>query len=161
MIKAPVLTIPTKIDKYILDCDASDYAIGAELIQVQNGEERTIAFASFALDPEQRRYCTTRKELLAVVRFTRHFRHYLLGKHFIIRTDHSSLQWLMNFKNPTGQLARWLEELGQYNMKIQHRSGNKHANADGLSRVPDVSRCDYYRAGVVPDNLPCGGCTCP
>ena len=64
----------------------------------------------------------------------------------------------MNFKNPTGQLARWLEELGQYNMKIQHRSGNKHANADGLSRVPDVSRCDYYRAGVVPDNLPCGGC---
>ena len=70
------------------------------------GEEWCIAYCIFSLTPEQTRYCTTRKELLAVVRFTRHFRHYLLGRDFDLRTDHSSLQWLMNFKSSDGQLAR-------------------------------------------------------
>lgn len=37
-----------------------------------------------------------------------------------------------------GQLARWLEELSQYNMVIQHIPGKKHTNADGLSRIPDT-----------------------
>ncbi|XP_045202307.2 putative deoxyribonuclease TATDN2 [Mercenaria mercenaria] len=49
--------------------------------------EKVIAYGSFALTKEQRRYCTTRKELLAVVRFTRQFRHYLLGKPFTVRTE--------------------------------------------------------------------------
>jgi hypothetical protein len=76
------------------------------------------------------RYCTTRKELLSVVRFTQHFKHYLLGREFILKTDHNSLRWLINFKDLQGQLARWLEVLSQYSMQIQHRSGNKHVNAD-------------------------------
>jgi hypothetical protein len=50
-----------------------------------------------------------RKELLSVVRFTQHFKHYLLGREFILRTDHNSLRWLINFKDLQGQLARWLE----------------------------------------------------
>ena len=69
---APVLTIPTKTDKFILDTGASDFAIGDELLPVQNGEERFISYCSFSLTPEQRRYCTTRKELQAVVRFTKY-----------------------------------------------------------------------------------------
>ena len=90
LMSAPVLTIPNNQDAFILDTDASEFAIGAELLQVQNGEERCIGYCSFSLDAEQRRYCTTRKELLAVVRATRHFRHYLLGRPFIVRTDHST-----------------------------------------------------------------------
>ena len=73
LLSAPVLALPNKTDYYILDTDASDRAIGAELIQVQNGEERVIAYGSFILTPEQRRYCTTRKELLAIIHFTRQF----------------------------------------------------------------------------------------
>ena len=105
-------------DPFILDTDASDLSLGAELMQVQQGAERVISYASCALTTEQRKYCTTRKELLAVVRFTRQFRCYLLGRRFTFRTDHASLQWLMNFKHPQGQLARWLEELSQFNMVI-------------------------------------------
>jgi hypothetical protein len=65
-------------------------------------------FASFEkflmnFKPE-RRYCVTRKELLAVVFFVKHFKHYLYGKQFIVWTDHGSLGWLLNFKNPEGQL---------------------------------------------------------
>ena len=84
-----------------------------------------------------RNYYNTRKELLAVVRFTRHFKHYPLGQRFTLRTDHNSLLWLMGFKNIEGQLARWIEELAVYNMGIVHRPGKDHVNADGLSRIPD------------------------
>ncbi len=114
----PVLALPNHTDDYILDTDASDLSIGAELVQVQNGVEKVVAYGSFALTKEQRKYCTTRKELLAIVRFTRQYRYYLLGKPFTVRTDHSSLTWLLNFKQPQGQLARWIEELSQYNLVL-------------------------------------------
>lgn len=156
---SPCLAYPLAQGKFILDTDASDYAIGAELSQVQDGKERTVAFASNVMTSEQRRYCTTRKELLAVIRFTRHFRHYLLGRSFFLRTDHSSLSWLMRFKDPIGQLARWLEELQQYDMTIIHRPGKLHTNADALSRMPDdMEVCNCYHAGEKVEDLPCGGC---
>ncbi len=74
---APILALSNNHDEFILDTDASDVSIGAELLQVQNGEEKVIAYNSYALTPEQRRYCVTRKELLAILRFTRQYRHYL------------------------------------------------------------------------------------
>ena len=160
MSSTPLLALPNSHDKFILDTDASNFAIGAELIQVQNGSERTVAYASFALDSEQKNYCTTRKELLAVVKLTRHFRHYLLGREFTVRTDHSSLTWLLNFKEPQGQLARWLEELSQYHMTVKHRPGRNHVNADALSRLMDPT-CANERARlgqILKDNLPCGFC---
>ncbi len=134
MVRPPVLGYPKANDLFILDTDASDIAIGAELIQIQDGQERVISYGSRILTPAQRKYCTTRKELLALVAFTRQYRTYLLGRQFIVRTDHNSLTWLLRFKNIEGQLARWIEELAQYNMQIQHRQGSKHGNADGLSR---------------------------
>ena len=146
----PVLGLPNNYDLFILDTDASNQAIGAELIQLQEGEERVIAYGSYALTAEQLNYCTTRKELLALVRFTRQFRHYLLGRQFLVRTDHNSLRWLLNFKEPDGQLARWLEELSQYDMVVKHRPGRKHENADALSRMPQDESldCSKYRLGV-------------
>ena len=57
---------------------------------------------------------------------------------FVIRTDHSSLRWLMNFKNPEGQLARWLHKIQEYDMLIEHRRGKYHLNADALSRRPCI-----------------------
>ncbi len=51
----PVVALPNHRDEYILDTDASDISIGAELIQVQNGEEKVIAYGSFALTKEQRK----------------------------------------------------------------------------------------------------------
>ena len=158
MVTAPVLACPRAEDPFILDTDASDFAIGAVLSQLQDGKERPVSFASKVLNSAQRAYCTTRKELLAVVVFTRHFRHYLLGRVFVIRTDHASLVWLMRFKHPCGQLARWLTELAQYAFHIEHRSGTKHCNADGMSRIPEKDTCDCYVAGQRVETLPCGGC---
>ena len=92
-----------------------------------------------ALSKAERRYSVTCKELLAVMTFLCHFRPYLLGRHFRQRTDHSSLQWLKNFKEPEGQLARWLEQLKEYDFDIVHRQGKLHTNADALSRLPHVN----------------------
>ena len=155
---APILAYPNPSDTFVLDTDASEYAIGAVLSQLQDGKERVICYGSYVLSPEQRKYCVTRKELLAVVRFTRQYRHYLLGREFLLRTDHNSLTWLLRFKYLEGQLARWLEELSQFHMTVLHRPGIKHGNADGLSRIPDeYDFCDCYRAGSELSTLPCGG----
>ena len=158
LVSAPVLAFPIPDGQFILDTDASDGAIGAVLSQVQGEETHVIAYASNS--KAQQNYCTTRKELLAVVHFTRLFRHYLLGRQFMVRTDHGSLTWLLRFKQIGGQLARWLEELSQFDMVIVHRPGRVHQNADGLSRIPlPDDACDCYRAGSSVDDLPCGGCT--
>ena len=84
---APVLSYPMRDGgKFTLDTDASDFAMGAVLSQEQNGEEK--AYASKTLSLEQQNYCATKKELLAVVTFVEHFRQYLYGIAFTIRTDH-------------------------------------------------------------------------
>ena len=127
LISAPCLAFPRNTSEpFVVDTDASDDAIEAELLQLQDGEERVISYGSYILTPSQRNYCTTKKELLAIVRFTRQFKHYLLGRRFYVRTDHSCLHWLMGFKNPTGMLARWLGELSQYDMVVIHRKGKHH-----------------------------------
>ena len=80
----------------------------------------------------------TCKEMLAVVESLKHFRFNVLGRRFLVRTEHSALQWLRNFKEPVGQMACWLERLAEYNFEIVHRAGKNHANADGLSRIPSA-----------------------
>lgn len=80
---------------------------------------------------------------------------------FVDISTKTSLQWLLNFKDSQGQLARWMEELGHYNMIIKHRKGKDHVNADALSRLPDQLedyRCPNYKVRVPLGDLPCGGC---
>ena len=125
LVSAPVLSYP-KYDQgcFVIDTDASLFGIGGILSQIQDNEERVIAYGSKTLSKSQRRYCTTYRELLAVVTFIKDFRHYLWGRHFIIRTDHSSLMWVKNFKEPEGMLARWLTVLDTYDYEIQFRKGS-------------------------------------
>ena len=137
LMTTPILAFPDHSRHFMLDTDASDTGIGAILSQVQDdGGEAVIAYASRSLSRQEQRYCVTRRELLAVVEFIHHFRHYLLGVHFTLRTDHGSLVWIQNFKEPEGQLARWLERLQEYTFTVVHRPGNQHTNVDALSRVP-------------------------
>ena len=105
----PVLAFPTLSDPFILDTDASNTGTGAVLSQVQDGQEKVIAYHSRTLSKSERNYCVTHKELLAVAMAVKTYHHYLCGRRFLIRTDHWALKWLLKFKNPEGQLARWLE----------------------------------------------------
>ena len=120
---APILGYPTAEDKFILDTDASKCSIGAVLSQIQDGREVVIAYGSQRMSKSERNYCVTRQELLAIVWFSEHFKHYLVGRKFLLRTDHGSLRWLFGFKDPEGQMARWLERLARFNFDIEHRPG--------------------------------------
>ena len=135
---SPTLAFPDFSHPFVLDTDASDFGLGGVLSQSINGEERPIAYASRALSKPERNYCTTRKELLAMVSMIKHFRPYLLGREFLLRTDHNCLIWLQRFKEPEGQLAHWLEVLQEYTFEVVHRRGTLHDNADALSRHPCV-----------------------
>ena len=136
LISAPILGYPDPQAVFVLDTDASAFGIGAVLSQIQDGRETVIAYGSRALTKPERRYCVTRRELLAVVYFTRYFRQYLVGKRFVLRTDHASLRWLQSFKEPEGQVARWIETLQSFDFELVHRPGKSHQNADALSRGP-------------------------
>ncbi len=148
-----------------LDTDASNDSIGAALSQVQNGVEVPIAFAGNSLSKAQRNYCTTKRELLAVVVYTKKFRHFLWGSDFTLRTDHSSLRWLLNFKDAEGMIGRWLAHLSEFGLEhsqIEHRAGVKHLNADALSRIPvrkcpkgDCTDCGEHNAVVASVAVSC------
>ena len=98
--------------------------------------ECVIAYCSRALRPSQRKYCTTKREILAAVSMCIQFHSYLRGAKFTIRTYHKSLVWLHRFKDTEGMMARWLHTIQQFHFSIVHRAGHDHGNANGLSRVP-------------------------
>ncbi|NOZ55185.1 MAG: DDE-type integrase/transposase/recombinase [Calditrichaeota bacterium] len=142
-INTPVLRYPRRTGKFILDTDASGFAISGVLSQEQDGVEVPLSFASNTLNKAQRNYCTTKRECLAIFVYFKKWKHFLCGSDFVIRTDHHSLTWLLNFKEAEGMMGRWiatLSEFGVENSKIIHRKGIHHINADALSRIP-VRRC--------------------
>lgn len=110
---APILGFPdVNGGMCILDTDASNDSIGAVLSQIQNRKEKVIAYASRTFTSAENNYCVTRKELLALLYFVKHIKQYILGREFLLRTDHGSLVWLHKFKEPDGQIARWIQQLG-------------------------------------------------
>ena len=142
LLHPPVLAYPKPGCQFILDTDASTQGLGAVLSQVQDGEEKVILYWSRALSKSEKHYCPTYLELLAVKCALGVTRHYIWGQTFKLRTDHASLTWLINFKNPEGMLARWLAALSEYDMITEHRPGRLHTNADALSRLPeDIRPC--------------------
>ena len=90
-----------------------------------------------------------------MVFFLIHRRQYLLGKPFLVRTDHFALQWLRRTPEPIGQQSRWLEVMEEFNFTIEHRPGAKHIHADALSRRPcrQCGQCGNEVAETEPASL--------
>ena len=131
---SPLLAFPWFDVEFTLDCDASSEGLGAVLSQTHDRREHVISYASRSLTKAECQYCATRRELLALVWGCQQFRPYLYRRYFTVRTDHNALKWLKNFKEPEGQVARWLQILSEYDFQVEHRPGKQHLNADALSR---------------------------
>jgi len=106
---SPILGYPVPDAPFTLDTDASDFATGAVLSQLQDGKEVVIAYYSKSLNVHEQHYCVTRKELLAVVNAFNAFQHFLYGQSVLLRTDNAAVSRMRNLKQPTGQVARWLQ----------------------------------------------------
>ena len=149
----PVLAFPVftaDAGQFVLDVDASGFGLGAVLSQHQNGHEWFIAIASRVLSNAETRYPVTKRELLAATWEMRHFR-YLLEREFLVRSDHKALEHLVSFKDPPPQIARWLQELSEFDYQLEYRPGTQHANADGLSHsVPSLSQPAQSALSVGP-----------
>ena len=133
---APILAYPVMGKDFILDTDASQFTVGAVLSQEHDGKERVIAYMSKTMNKSELQYCTTRKELLAVITALKHFHIYLIGQKVRLRTDNSAVSWIRTLKNPTGQVFRWLQYIETYDLSVTHRPGRSHGNSDALSRIP-------------------------
>ena len=112
-----------ELERYILSqCDV-------------DGQEHPVAFNSKKLLPREERYSTIEKECLAIKLGIEAFRVYLLGKPFLVQTDHRALVWLDRLKDKNSRLTRWSLALQPYEFRVVHRVGRANANADALSRT--------------------------
>ena len=136
--EAPVLGMPTEKGMYVLDTDASVVAISGFLHQEQewNGKTvlRPIAYGSKVLSDTEMKYGAPKAEMFAVVTFVEKYRAYLGSEPFKLRVDNRALSWLKTYSMDQSYIGRWIVRLDGYNMIIEHRTRDKHQNADSLSK---------------------------
>ena len=152
LMSAPVLAHPDPLRQYILNTDASGFAIAAVLSQEQaDGTVRPVAYYSHKMSPAERNYMVGQQELLAIVEAVQHWRCYLEGNPHPtkILTDHQGLQWLNSQAELTGRQARWVEALSDIEFQVVYVPGPQNAAADALSRRVDLQPPEV--AGVVGD----------
>ena len=140
ILHAMTLCFPDYTKEWILRCDASDYAIGAVLFQLErlpNGTviNQPISFSSKRFSPSARNWDTFKKEAYAIYSSVNSFSYYLRGKSFVVETDHRNLQWIEMNQSPI--VIRWRNLLQSYHFVIKHIPGNENHVADFLSRMPE------------------------
>jgi len=125
--------------KKILKTNTSDFAVGACLYQIKNGQQRTIAYWFKKLSKPKKRYKVHDKELLAIVKALQDWRPYLAGteKPIQIYTNHKNLRNFATMKQLNQWQVRWAKQLANYKFQIHYKKDNENDEADTLSRQPD------------------------
>jgi hypothetical protein len=132
---APVLIYPDFSKQFILTTDASAHALGFVLSQDFEDGEHPIAYGSRQLKGAELNYSNTDREMLAVVKGIEHFRPYLYGRHFLIRTDHQAIPMIHKGKPTSRRVLRWYLDVEDYTFDIVYTPATKIKHADALSRV--------------------------
>ena len=130
-----ILKYPDFNKSFILTTDASNIACGAVLSQDYNGQELPIAFASKAFNKAETKKPTIMQEMIAIHWAIDHFKPYLYGRKFIVKTDHRPLVYLFGMKEPTKKLTQMRLDLEDYDFEIHHIKGKDNVGADALSRI--------------------------
>ena len=153
--EAPVLGMPTEKGMYVLDTDASVVAISGILHQEQewNGKTvlRPIAYGSKVLSDTEMKYGAPKAEMFAVVTFVEKHRAYLGSEPFKLRVDNRALSWLKTYSMDQSYIGRWIVRLDGYNMIIEHRTRDKHQNADSLSKKTEFYERQEQREADRPE----------
>ncbi|KAJ9519637.1 hypothetical protein QJQ45_013267 [Haematococcus lacustris] len=138
MASSPVVRPPDFSLPFTVKTDASLFAIGAVLTQQDSsGAEYVVAYESRKLNPAQVNYPAHERELLAVLHALTTWRHYLLGRPFIVETDNSATTHVLTQSNLTGRQMRWTQRLAEFDITFVHKAGKHHTVPDALSRRPD------------------------
>ena len=151
----PILGLPQHDRPHMIDCDASEYAVGVVLLQQQDDDKpnewATVGYYSKTLSKEQRNYSASERECYAVVWGVLTLRPYLEGGHFIVRTDHQALRWMMTVSDAAARLMRWRLRLMEFDYEVIYRPGRVHQVPDALSRLEQPETDDDRE---VDDEIP-------
>lgn len=147
-----VLAYPDFELPFILTTDASNYALGAVLAQIQNSLEKPIAFASRTLSKTEENYSTTEKEALAIMWAVEKYRPYLFGNKFTLVTDHKPLTFIKSsVKN--SKILRWRLELENFDYEVRYKEGKANVVADALSRKNnEINAIETNEEPFISDN---------
>ena len=153
--EAPVLGMPTEKVTDVLDTDASVVAISGILHQEQVWNRKTvfrpIAYASKSLSDTEMKYGAPKAEMFAVGTFVEKYRPYLGSEPFKLRVDNRALSWLKTYKMDQSYICRWIVRLDGYNMIIEHRTRDKHQNADSSSKKTECYERQEQREADSPE----------
>jgi len=149
----PVLALPRRGRKDVLDVDACGTQVGAALLQEQDdGKLQTVAYISRRLATKELPYGVTEKKCLAVVWASLKLRPYLEGDRFLVRTNHDCLRWILNIEgsgNP--RLARWRLRLSELEFDVAYKPGMTHYLADSISRLESGASDETAFDDAVPE----------
>jgi hypothetical protein len=130
MTTPPVLVLPNFSLPFEVECDAAGRGIGAVLMQ----KRQPVAYFSKALSDGNLAKSVYEKELMALVLCIQHWRHYLLGKPFIVYTDHKSLKHFLQQRVTSPDQQCWMAKLLGYQFEVKYKPGLENKAADALSR---------------------------
>jgi hypothetical protein len=137
-------TLPT-----IIFSDAAEYAIGGWIGQEHEEGIHPVVYWSRKLKPSKTNYPTHERELLAIVKLLKRNRSYLLGHPVICKTDHAAITHLQTQPNLSLRQVRWVEQLQEYDLRIEYIPGQLNNLADILSRLPEYQpRCSHCKANT-------------
>ena len=144
LVSAPILHYPDWTKPFVIETDASMYALSGVLSQRDeaSGKLLPVVYWSRLLRPHETRTAQPELEVLAVINATEEFQPYVWGKHFTICTDAQALTWLKTAEGSRSKLARWALRLQAYDYEVVHRPGASNATADMLSRNLRVKEAD-------------------
>src|SRR6267378_3342531 len=137
----PVLIMVDQTKPFQIECDASKYASGAVLTQLDgNGDRHPCAFISKTFSPTERNYEIYDRELLSVIRALLEWRHYIQGSPHMttVLSDHKNLTFFWSAQKLNRRQARWSLFLSEFDIELLHTPGNKMIQSDALSQQPDL-----------------------
>ena len=133
------MQLPNFANSFIVDCDASGSGFGAVLHQ----DEGPIAFFSRPFAARHVKLAAYERELIGLVQAVRHWRPYLWGRKFVVRTDHFSLKYMLDQRLSTVPQHQWISKLFGFDFKVEYRAGRLNTVADALSRRETTSGSVY------------------
>ena len=155
----PVLKMPDQTKPFQIECDASKYASGAVLTQIDDqGARHPCAFISKTFNEAERNYEIHDRELLALIRALEEWRHYIQGSPFTttILSDHANLNYFTKKQKLNRRQARWALTLAEYNFELKHTPGHRMIQSDALSRRADLypeNDRDNEDKVLLPENI--------